>query len=270
MATFIPVQAAIGGIFIGAACGFYMLFSSRVAGNSGALKSLILGPREPTKVAFLSGLLGGGYLMASLLPAAFEAPPPPTASLGVAGLCVGLGVSLGNGCTSGHGLCGLSRLSLRSLAAVPTFMVAAIATATSIGGSTFGGFAPVQSTPDSVLQLSWQLGLALAAALAPCALLSGGAKDVYAGLWSGGCFAVGLSIGGMVRPSVVTGALSPGFIDLTLWALFITALVSRMCGGWLPSTRAGCWLLAAGCWPLAVGCWLLAAGCWLLAVGCCC
>ena len=50
-------------------------------------------------------------------------------------------------------------------------------------------------------------------------------SQAYAGLWTGSCFAVGLSIGGMVRPSVVTGALSPGKVDLTLWTLFVTALV---------------------------------------------
>jgi len=166
-------------------------------------------------------------MMGSLLPSAFEAGPPPSMRLALSGLAVGLGVSFGNGCTSGHGLCGLSRLSLRSLAAVPTFMAMAIMAATTLSGTSFGGFLPVSSTPDAVITLSKQLGLALAAAAVPLALLprKSTAHEAYAGLWTGTCFAVGLSIGGMVRPSVVTAALSPAKVDLTLWVLFVTALV---------------------------------------------
>lgn len=229
-ATFAPIQAMIGGAFIGAACGMYMIFAGRVAGNSGALKAFVKSgfQAETTKITFLAGLISGGVIMGSVLPSAFEAAPEPSIRLALAGLSVGLGVSFGNGCTSGHGLCGLSRLSLRSLAAVPTFMGVAIAAATAWSGSTsFGGFVPMSATPDSVLTLSKQLGLALAAALVPLALLPTKSTmyEAYAGLWSGLCFAVGLSIGGMVRPSVVTSALSPAQVDLTLWVLFVTALV---------------------------------------------
>lgn len=76
-----------------------MVFAGRVAGNSGALKSLLLGPREAeaNNITFLAGLLGGGALMGRVLPAAFEAPPTASLSLAASGLAVGLGTALGNG-----------------------------------------------------------------------------------------------------------------------------------------------------------------------------
>ena len=227
--VFLPLQSMLGGVFIGVACGVYMIVAKRVAGNSGALKALVVGPREPTKMSFLLGLLGGGAVMASLAPTLFETPPPASPRLALAGLSVGLGVALGNGCTSGHGLCGLARCSLRSVAAVPTFMAAAMLSATLLSGASYGGFAPLGTTPDSIMRLSAKLAVALAAGLVPCFLLSGNLRETYAGLWSGGTFAVGLSIGGMVKPSVVTGALSPGLVDLTLWTLFVTGLVVTFC-----------------------------------------
>ena len=63
MSVFLPLQSIIGGVFIGTACGIYMLVASRIAGNSTMIKSLILGPRELTKASFVGGLLGavGGY-----------------------------------------------------------------------------------------------------------------------------------------------------------------------------------------------------------------
>ena len=63
MGTFTPAQAAIGGAFIGVSCGVWMLLQSRVAGNSGALKALVNGPREPAKLAFLGGLCTAGARM---------------------------------------------------------------------------------------------------------------------------------------------------------------------------------------------------------------
>ena len=225
MALFVPAQAALGGVFIGIACGAYMLLESRIAGNSGALKALVNGPREPTKMGFLGGLLAGGALMAQLMPTLFEAAPSPSPLLAAAGLSVGVGTALANGCTSGHGLCGLSRFSVRSLCAVPTFMAAAIATATAMTTTKFGGLAPVGAVSSDVLSLALKLAVGLAAALPPYFLLTPrSAKPAYAGVWVGSTFAVGLSIGGMVKSSVVIGALSPGKVDLTLWVLFMTAL----------------------------------------------
>lgn len=271
MRDFLPLESILGGIFIGAACGVYMLLAGRVAGNSGALKALILGPREPTKLTFLAGLASGGRLMGTLLPSAFEVAPAATPTLALAGLAVGLGTALGNGCTSGHGLCGISRFSLRSLVAVPTFMGVAIATATARSGTSIGVIAPIGTSSPAVLALALkvrasadrrdmrirhsnmhlftavtciflprvpfhfraclspvrQLGAALLATVLPMRMISDEAlRDACVGLWTGVCFAVGLSIGGMVRPSAVTGALSPARFDGTLWALFMTALLT--------------------------------------------
>ena len=224
MSSFVPLQAAIGGVFIGVACGAYMLLQSRVAGNSGAVKAVVNGPREPTKLGFVCGLVAGGAAIARLIPHLFEATPAPSLPLAAAGLCVGVGTAWANGCTSGHGLCGLSRFSLRSLAAVPTFMAAAMATATLTTTATFGGLAPIAPLPHDVSGISLKLAAALAVALPPYFLLTPAVKPAYAGLWVGSCFAFGLSIGGMVRPSVIIGALSPGKVDFTLWVLFMTAL----------------------------------------------
>lgn len=227
MRDFLPLESILGGIFIGAACGVYMLLAGRVAGNSGALKALILGPREPTKLTFLAGLASGGRLMGTLLPSAFEVAPAATPTLALAGLAVGLGTALGNGCTSGHGLCGISRFSLRSLVAVPTFMGVAIATATARSGTSIGVIAPIGTSSPAVLALALKLGAALLATVLPMRMISDEAlRDACVGLWTGVCFAVGLSIGGMVRPSAVTGALSPARFDGTLWALFMTALLT--------------------------------------------
>ena len=229
MDSFMPLQSVLGGLFIGSACGAYMLFAGRIAGNSGALKSITIGPLEETKAAFVVGLAVAGASFGVLLPTAFEAPVLSSLTAIVGGLAVGIGTHLGNGCTSGHGLCGLSRLSIRSLVAVPIFMVAAIATATAASGSfTIGDMISITETPQAVVTLSRDVAISLAAALVPVVILStkSRARDAYIGLWSGTCFGAGLTIGGMVRPSVVIRALSPGQFDPTLWVLFVTALIT--------------------------------------------
>jgi uncharacterized protein len=240
MNSFRPLEAFIGGLFIGTACGVYMLFSRRIAGCSGSMKAVLLalalGPRETSKIAFTGGLLAGGALMKVLLPSSFSAPPAPSLVLAFAGFAVGIGTALANGCTSGHGLCGLSRLSFRSLMAVPIFMVTASLTTTIINvttaiksGGPLGTILPIGATPTSTsvlaAQLAGGLALALAAGLALLPAKST-AREAYLGLWSGGCFAIGLTIGGMVRPSVVLGALGPAAFDGTLWVLFCTALAT--------------------------------------------
>ena len=245
ISTFRPLEAFIGGLFIGAACGVYMLFSRRIAGCSGSLKAVLialaLGPREISKIAFAGGLVAGGALMKVLQPSSLSAPPAPSLVLAFAGFAVGIGTALANGCTSGHGLCGLSRLSFRSLVAVPIFMVAAIITTTissvtmtitsdgTLGAILPIAILPIGATPASTgvlaAQLAGGLALALAAGLALLPVKST-AREAYLGLWSGACFAIGLTIGGMVRPSVVTGALGPAAFDGTLWVLFCTALAT--------------------------------------------
>ena len=91
--AFMPMQSALGGLFIGSACGAYMLFAGRVAGNSGALKSLTLGPFEATKMAFVAGLLVSGAALGKMLPGAFEAPVLSPLAAVAGGLAVGVGLS---------------------------------------------------------------------------------------------------------------------------------------------------------------------------------
>lgn len=129
-AHFTPWPSLAGGILIGIAAALLVLLNGRVAGISGIVGGLLAPQRTDIawRVAFLAGLLLSPLLMMSFanLPA-----PRIDAGLGMlalAGLLVGVGTSYGSGCTSGHGVCGLSRLSLRSLVATLAFMAAGMAT----------------------------------------------------------------------------------------------------------------------------------------------
>ncbi|MFT0623522.1 YeeE/YedE family protein [Ectopseudomonas guguanensis] len=129
-AIFTPWSALAGGALIGLAAALFVLLNGRVAGISGLLGSLLQRGAEGRgeKAAFLVGLL-----LAPLLWGLFAALPSihfETGSLGlvVAGLLVGIGTRYGSGCTSGHGVCGISRLSPRSLVATLCFMATGFAT----------------------------------------------------------------------------------------------------------------------------------------------
>lgn len=118
------IQALAGGALIGLSASLMLAFNGRVAGISGIVGGLVhpapgdLGWRA----LFVGGLLFGGILAALALPAAFPAARVSWATAALAGLLVGVGTRLANGCTSGHGVCGVSRLSLRSIAATATFI----------------------------------------------------------------------------------------------------------------------------------------------------
>jgi uncharacterized protein len=128
MANFTPVSAAIGGALIGLSVALLMLLSGRIAGISGILgESLSVGTDKGWRLAFLVGLIAAP-LVAILAGFAVASPQMP-GGWGViilAGLLVGFGTRLGAGCTSGHGICGIARLSPRSLTATAIFMAAAI------------------------------------------------------------------------------------------------------------------------------------------------
>lgn len=127
---FTPWTALAGGMLIGLAAALLILFNGRIAGISGILGGL-LRPRHGDlgwRIAFLAGLVATPllYRLWQALPAVrIDAGTP---ALIVAGLLVGVGVRYGAGCTSGHGVCGLSRLSPRSLAATCAFMAAGFLT----------------------------------------------------------------------------------------------------------------------------------------------
>ena len=127
---FTPWSALAGGMLIGLAAALLILFNGRIAGISGIVGGL-LRPRQGDlgwRIAFLAGLVGTPLLwqLWLALPAVrIDAGAP---ALVAAGLLVGVGVRYGAGCTSGHGVCGLSRLSPRSLAATIAFMAAGFLT----------------------------------------------------------------------------------------------------------------------------------------------
>ncbi|WP_442498009.1 YeeE/YedE family protein [Methylobacter sp. sgz302048] len=131
MENFTPYSALAGGGLIGLSAGLLWLFNGRVAGISGITGGLFSSRSRDIgwRLCFLAGLLLG--------PLMFRAVGDETASLhispslavlSIAGLLVGYGTGLGNGCTSGHGICGLTRLSPRSVAATLTFMTVAAVT----------------------------------------------------------------------------------------------------------------------------------------------
>ena len=125
---FTPWSSLAGGMLIGLAAALLVLLSGRVAGVSGILGGLIAARRGDIawRFAFI-----GGLLFAPVTMLFYSTNPRIDAGLGMlalAGLLVGLGTRYGSGCTSGHGVCGLSRLSPRSLVATGAFMAAGIAT----------------------------------------------------------------------------------------------------------------------------------------------
>lgn len=120
----------LGGALIGSASVLLLLADGKIAGISGILGGLLRAPTklEDWRCGFLGGLLMGGFAMQGLgWPVFVPLPGRSTASLIVAGLLVGFGTQLGSGCTSGHGVCGLGRLSPRSLTATLVFMAAGAA-----------------------------------------------------------------------------------------------------------------------------------------------
>ena len=132
MSDFTPVPALLGGGLIGLAASAMLLTNGRIAGISGVYGGLL----KPVagdigwRASFIGGLVAAGALLAVFAPDAVQASADRSLlATAVAGLVVGFGVRMGNGCTSGHGVCGLSRFSRRSLVATLTFMATGITTA---------------------------------------------------------------------------------------------------------------------------------------------
>jgi len=127
---FTPWASFAGGAMIGAAALGLMLLNGRIMGMSGILNGLMMGnPDRAWRLAFVIGVIAGPFLLivvtgAPLVRDAVASGPV----FYIAAFLVGLGTAIGSGCTSGHGICGLSRLSPRSLAAVVAFMASAIVT----------------------------------------------------------------------------------------------------------------------------------------------
>ena len=123
MENFTPISSLAGGMLIGLSATGVLLLLGRVAGISGIMGGLLAGDELPWRGAFVIGLLTGGLLTSIVHPAALAMTLDRSAPvLAVAGLLVGFGSRLGSGCPSGHGVCGISRGSKRSIAATMTFM----------------------------------------------------------------------------------------------------------------------------------------------------
>ena len=127
---FTPWSSLAGGILIGLAAAMLVLLNGRIAGISGIVGGLLAARRGETawRLAFVAGLLAAPPVMLLLGASVTPRIDAGFGTLMVAGLLVGVGTSYGSGCTSGHGVCGLSRLSPRSLAATAAFMLAGMAT----------------------------------------------------------------------------------------------------------------------------------------------
>jgi uncharacterized protein len=131
MANFTPISAAIGGVLIGLSAVLLMLLTGRIAGISGIFSGLLTlrGEDRGWRVAFIAGLVLAPVIAAVI---GYGMAPPKLpgswAVIAAAGLLVGFGTRLGGGCTSGHGICGIGRLSTRSIAATIVFIVTAVIT----------------------------------------------------------------------------------------------------------------------------------------------
>lgn len=148
MDAFNPYSAALGGTLIGLAAAVLWLGNGRIAGISGVLTHAWPPSRTTAwRIVFLIALIGGAWITsrlfpglgvggavpASLVQTPNEWPIPTPVWLAIAGLLTGLGTRIGSGCTSGHGVCGIARLSRRSFAAVAIFFGTAIAVVTLVG-----------------------------------------------------------------------------------------------------------------------------------------
>ena len=128
MADFTPIEGLVGGALIGLSAAYLLVMNGRVAGISGIFGGLLasFGEQSLWRIAFVVGLIAGAALTAALAPGL---APKITMSTNVlvligGGLLVGIGTRVGNGCTSGHGVCGISRFSTRGIVATLVYLVA--------------------------------------------------------------------------------------------------------------------------------------------------
>ncbi|WP_066017407.1 YeeE/YedE family protein [Endozoicomonas atrinae] len=124
----IPWSSLLGGMLMGSAGLLLLLFNGKIAGISGILGGLVSPGRNDFlwRLLFIVGMIGGGWLSMQILGITFpETYNASTLIILLAGLLVGIGSGVGNGCTSGHGICGIGRLSIRSVIATCVFMAIA-------------------------------------------------------------------------------------------------------------------------------------------------
>jgi len=256
---FLP--SLMGGLSLGLLVVGQLVIAGKVLGISGAIKGIVEGDRAPWRVLFVTGLvLGGLVLKMYLYPDVFGAGVAslPLARIATAGVLVGMGTSLGNGCTSGHGICGNARLSARSFISTITFMLFGALAASILGTAQAEGVAPglvVPEMPDEyIINLGKSVMLACIGFIGSVAALAHvfqkqgeSAKDaeeakraVDRGFWLqnvaelgiGFLFALGLGVSGMTQPARVSGFLSilSGTFDPSLIFVMGGALLVAMPG----------------------------------------
>ena len=133
MTEFEVLMPLTGGILIGIAASMMLLFSGKIAGVSGIFGGMLFqqGEERTWRLSFVAGLIAGGILLYILNAEFFEnTSGRGLLAVTIAGLLVGIGTRVGGGCTSGHGVCGIGRLSGRSIVATVTFVVAGMAIVT--------------------------------------------------------------------------------------------------------------------------------------------
>ena len=132
MENFTPYTSLAGGILLGISASILMYLNGRIAGISGIISGIFNNPSSTEKMwrlAFIVGLIVGAFVYVYFFPITIQAREGVTTPLLViGGLLVGFGTAMGSGCTSGHGICGVSRFSLRSITATGVFLMSGIAT----------------------------------------------------------------------------------------------------------------------------------------------
>ncbi|CAI5974692.1 unnamed protein product, partial [Closterium sp. NIES-64] len=238
--VFTPWSSLFGGVLIGVAATLHLLMSGRIMGASGIINGAISGASDwPFRVAFLVSMLAVGCAAHLALPSAFGAPTFPAPAQdpigsvilpAVAGVLAGFGSQLGSGCTSGHGVCGLPRLSIRSFVAVCTFMTTGaiasmlsnallppVASAAPVAPPTNAWIAALSVSAASLLLLLVRSLVSLPAPPSvakdepPKAAVPGAVPPVLllSSVLSGAVFAVGLTFSGMLNPAKVKAFLDP-------------------------------------------------------------
>ena len=131
MENFTPLSATAGGVLIGISVTLLLLFNGRIGGVSGIMNGALFAPKcdRIWRLTFLAGLVLGAFVFHLLAPD-FTVPRQgyPLLLLGLGGFLIGFGTRMGGGCTSGHGICGIANLSIRSLIATLTFMATGMIT----------------------------------------------------------------------------------------------------------------------------------------------
>lgn len=122
------IEALCGGLLIGLSASLLLLFQGRVAGISGILKGLLrpVDGELSWRLSFILGLLAGGFLLVAVAPTRFQFLQNQPGLLLLAGVLVGFGTAMSGGCTSGHGVCGISRFSFRSIVATMVFIASGV------------------------------------------------------------------------------------------------------------------------------------------------